>query len=377
MEPARRAVEMWRDRLAAAARNLADLNGSDDVRRLRARLAGEGAYEGATLAAARRVAAALDGLWADYLLVSRTVEEAAALARRPLFGQSRDGEAAALLDGASIRLPAVAVPLGARGLLDAAERSAAITPAAVLDAMVEGFEAARRGAAAIAAAATAGRLKLDALRAEPAAAEAPLAARLDAAARALDRDPLAAAGLIAPLAAALAARRAEVGAAGRRRAALADGLDRAHADLAALRDALRRRDGARRDAAGLLDLPPAVDGADDLAAWLDRLAAAGAAGQGDAALVGLERWSQGCAAARGAAEAEAESVAARLRERDDLRGRFRALRAKAAALAAREPAAPHSSAVAAALDTRPFDAARARALLAAWEDGLAASRRTP
>ncbi len=382
MEPARRAVEMWRDRLATVARNLADLNGSDDVRRLRARLAGADPFDGVTLAVARRVAAALDGLWADYLLVSRTVDEAAALARRPLFGAPRDGEAAALLDGPSIRLPAVSVPLRARGLLDAAERSAAVTPAAVLDAMVEGFDAARRGAASIAAAATANRIKLDALRAEPAARDPAGRARLDAAARALDRDPLAASGLLAPLAAALSAARAEAEAAERRRAALVDGLARAGADLAALRGALDRRAAARRDAASLVVLPSAEDGAGDaaadLAAWLDRLAAVGAGPHGDAAAVGLGRWADACTAARGAAEAEAAEISARLRERDDLRGRFRALRVKADALAARNgAAAPGSAAAAAALDAQPFDAPRARALLADYEAGLGAARRAP
>ncbi len=377
MEPARRAVELWRDRLATVARNLADLNESDDVRRLRARLAAADPFEGATLALARRVAAALDGLWADYLLVSRTVEEAAALARRPLFGQPRDGEAAALLDSPSIRLPAVSVPLRARGLLDAAERSAAVTPAAVLDAMVEGFEAARRGAASIAAASRANRIKLDALRAEPAARDPAARARLDAAARALDRDPLAASDLLAPLAAALSAARAEAEAAECRSAALADGLVRARADLAALRVALDRRDAARRDAAAL---PAPAEGAGDVAAdlatWLDRLAAVGAGPHGDAAAVGLARWCDACAAACRAAEAGAAEISAGLRERDDLRGRFRALRVKADALAARGGgASPDPAAAAAALDGVPFDAPLARAHLADYEAGLVAARR--
>ncbi|RYC33870.1 hypothetical protein D3273_01035 [Lichenibacterium minor] len=388
MEPARRAVEMWRDRLAVAARNLADLNDSDDVRHLRARLAGLDAFEGATLAQARRVAASLDGLWADYLLVARTVDEAAALARRPLFGQPRDGDAAALLDGPSIRLPAVSVPLRARGLLDSAERSAAVTPSAMLDAMVEGFEAARRGAAAIAAAVTANCIKLDGLRAEPAARGQPMAARLDAAARALDRDPLGAAALLAPLPAALAVVRAEAEALERHRAALAGEVALARADLVALELAVARRDAARRGAAGL-DIGPSADaagaqdfaggpqdfaaGLQDLAAWLDRLAALAAAGAG-AAAVGLGRWRAACAEARRAAQAEADGIAARSRERDDLRGRFRALLAKAEAARGTPP--PFDPvAVAAALDAEPFDAGRARALLANGDAGFIAAKR--
>ena len=381
MEPARRAVEMWRDRLAVAARNLADLNDSDDVRHLRARLAGPDAFEGATLAQARRVAASLDGLWADYLLVARTVDEAAALARRPLFGQPRDGDAAALLDGPSIRLPAVSVPLRARGLLDSAERSAAVMPSAVLDAMVEGFEAARRGAAAIAAAVTANCIKLDGLRAEPAARGQPMAARLDAAARALDRDPLGAAALLAPLPAALAVVRAEAEALERHRAALAGEVALARADLVALELAVARRDAARRGAAGL-DIGPAADaagaqdlagGPQDLAAWLDRLAVLAAAGAG-AAAVGLGRWRAACAEALRAAQAEADGIAARSRERDDLRGRFRALLAKAEAARGTPP--PFDPvAVAAALDAEPFDAGRARALLANGDAGFVAAKR--
>ncbi len=377
MESARRTVEVWRDRLATMARNIADLGDTDDVRRLRARLASGEPYEGTTLVAARRAAAALDALWSDYLLLSRTVDEAAELSRRTLLRPGRDDEALALLDRASIRLPAVAVPVRARGLLDDAERRDAVTPRDVLDAMVAGFDAARRGISAIAAAETAGRIKLASLRADAGARDPAVSARLDAAERALARDPLDAAETLAAVATTVAAGHAAAEAAGRQRADLAEALAGRRRALGDLRGALAARDAARTAAEPLVDLPPRDGGAaaaDDLDAWLDRLAAAGAAGQGDAARLGLRRWAEVCATARTAAAAESEAVARRLAERDDLRGRYRALRVKAEALNGRGAAS--SAEVAAEMERRPFDAEQARSALARFEAALAALART-
>lgn len=377
MDSARRTVELWRDRLATMARNIADLGDTDDVRRLRARLASGEPYEGTTLAAARRAAAALDALWSDYLLLSGTVDEAAELSRRTLLRPGRDDEALALLDRASIRLPAVSVPVRARGLLDAAERQETVTPREVLDAMVAGFDAARRGISAIAAAETAGRIKLAALRVGAGARDPAVAARLDAAERILARDPLESADALAAASATVAAGHAAAEAACRQRADLAEALAGRRRALDDLRRTLAARDAARAAAEPLIDLPSRDGSAttpEDLDGWLDRLARAGAAGQGDAARFGLQRWTEACATAQTAAAAESDVVARRLAERDDLRGRYRALRVKAEALAGR--VAPSPTEVAAEMERRPFDAARARPALARFEAALAVLSRT-
>ena len=119
----------WRERISKIARNLTDFNDSEACVRVKGRMSdATTAYQGRTAEAAREALGALDALWQDYLLLSRVVDDADALAKRSGILSNHDGEVVAMLTGPSIKLPVVSVPVQQRGLLDSPEHQGRVAP---------------------------------------------------------------------------------------------------------------------------------------------------------------------------------------------------------------------------------------------------------
>ena len=130
----------WRERISKIARNLTDFNDSEACVRVKGRMSdATTAYQGRTAEAAREALGALDALWQDYLLLSRVVDDADALAKKSGILSNHDGEVVAMLTGPSIKLPVVSVPVQQRGLLDSPEHQGRVAPQAVLEVDDQGF----------------------------------------------------------------------------------------------------------------------------------------------------------------------------------------------------------------------------------------------
>ena len=337
-------LALWDGRLSTVARNLTDLNDSDAMLLTRAGLAGDRPWTGRTRAEAEGVAAAMDGLWQVYLALSAAVGEARDASRRLGFPAHRDAEVRRFLDGPSVGIPRTEVPVGARGLLDPVSSDDRLTPEEALRRMSDGFDAARSAIASVAAArdGLAGRVadleaRIDGLAAWQAATprDAPHAALPAAgAAWGASSDPLGSAAELdrveAAVVAAESARRREESEA----AAFA-------ADASAVRSRLDVMAATEADLATVVDaLVAAVDcewtvaragEAARLSAWLDDVVRAAARGRTRAAAIGLGKLSAEAAACASAVAGALAAARRPLAELEDMRGWFRALRAKSAA----------------------------------------------
>jgi hypothetical protein len=201
----------------------------------------------------------------------------------------------------------------------------------------------------------------------------------------VESDPLGGAAELAPIQDAVVQRRTELRVVDADHQAVLASLAAGKAALAELRDLEARSAAAYVDArdkiadpAGMV--PPSSDDAVvALESWLSTLEHNAAAGRFAAVKLGLAKWEQTCGDRLALARASYERNRAGLDERTELRGRFRALCAKADALRRRGvalgPAAEADYTQGkTVLDAVPFDLPAARRLVQAFEAALAAAR---
>jgi hypothetical protein len=356
----------WRQRLAAASRNVSELTELPEFGIARA----AASAGGRTAEVARGLIATTDELWQGVLLIGAALDRAEQARKggsRLWRGEEAAREVRAILQGPSIKVDLNDAPVLHRRLLEGPRQTAEVSPGTLLQTMDAAFDRARQDIARIAqASARAASLRAHISQALPRlpAAEA-FAARLAAADH---PDPLDRLEALEALAGALDAARA---AADRARA----GLDAARADLAGLEaEAARAEAEVAACRAAIRDAPPAPDGTAvrDLAAWLDRIAQTLAAGRAEAAVIGLANWQAQMMRTLSAVRDAGGQAAGRLAYLDDLRARLPALRAKQRARRRAEPALDALAETAkAALATAPVDLEAAARDLAAYQSALA------
>jgi len=374
----------WRERVAKIARNLTDFNDSEAAVRVKARMGDPAsAYQGRTGAAAREALTALDALWQDYLMLSRVVDEADALARKSGLLANYDSEVVALLTTNSIKLPTVSVPVQQRGLLDSPERQGRVRPQAVLDSMIRAFDVARSTIAAIDAAESEGQRRAAAVRGKFRALQDWAAANgiaLDATSLpALDAsagDPLAVMAALVAAEATVAALESQRDAAARELDALDARLRAATSALEALKAATVQARAAMDDCARRIEAEGlALEAGDDLTDWLESLRAARRTGRAKAVAIGLDKWDAARRARLAAVAAVAAQAGRLVAAQADLAGRLGALRAKGRALAGRQPTSAGLAALEEAAKTEvrrtPCNLSRAAVAVRAYEDALA------
>jgi hypothetical protein len=199
-------------------------------------------------------------------------------------------------------------------------------------------------------------------------------------------DPLGCATELAPIEDAVARWRTELQAIDADHTAILASLARGRVALAELRDLIARSAAAYAEAHQKLAdseglVPPAGDeGVSSLDSWLRTLEQNAAAGRYEAVKVGMARWEQACNDHLEAARASSARNSAGLDERTDLRGRYRALCAKADALRGRGVALGDAAEAAcgqgkSVLDAIPFDLRAARRVVEDLEAALSAARK--
>jgi hypothetical protein len=365
------ALARWRALLAAASRNVVELSELPAFLALKSHRG-----SGRTAAAAASLVATMDELWQGVLLIGAAIDRADTARHggsRLWRGDEAAAEALAILDGESIEIATADLPVLNRGLLASARATIRVTPQRLLDAMEQAFERAKASIESLDQAFsgfTAAQSELagmiDALAASgwpgAAAARARLAAEQSA------DDPLGARERIE-------AMRPELGAALAAFATARRELAEAQADcssLATLRQRLEATAATCRQATDVAVALPDPQTATDLAAWLERLTKTLEAGQLDSLRVGLTRWRDLAARLRADTQAALATAAAAIARRDELRGRFGALRAKQAArLGADQQADAAASQLQAALFGAAARLAEAERLMPLYEAILA------
>jgi hypothetical protein len=382
----------WQNRLALVSRNLSEINELPALQRVKARLrTTPDFYAGDTACRVNDALAALDDLWKDYLLLNAMLDQADALRKQSGMFHDYESEIRELLHGRSITLPIAHVPLSERGLLESAERADKVTPEELLAAMNALFTLAKGTILELEEAETRSKQLLDALlgtahqlagRAEALKFDstrvAAITIPLEALGSELVADPLGAGKKLKECAAALAEWGVRLESAERERDALESAFAAAAEQFKELGQLAHQAQEAYENCSAKIadqtalarPTEPAVIA--QFAVWLDTLDAGRKRGEWRAARAGLDKWLVACAAHQ---EAERRTLAANmapLEARDELRGRLKALRAKADAHAARgiwidAKATRLGDEAKQILYSQPADLERAAALLSAYE----------
>ncbi|WP_305788986.1 hypothetical protein [Symbioplanes lichenis] len=368
--------------VTAIAANLVDLDDNSDRKDLdRGPLTGRTAREWAD------ATTALTQLWDGYAMLTAVIKEARALRSQRRFSDRERAEYAHRVLGSSITLSTTTVPLARRGLLGARHSSTTCTPGELLSAMEAAFATAvavvteagehwhRLMPAAAAAAARVAHLK--GLTRSVTLEEADR--RLDGFTAALATDPLGCDETTLDAVLFLLEKAdAERTSAGELRESLVQRLADAHKLAAGLAGAARTA-AAAEHAAGtrFSEHDLVVPGGPDLRPDLVALDALAAAGQWDAMSPRLAAWTRAARERLAALEAATAHNTGLLAQRNELRGRFSAYRAKAAGRGLAEDAtlAPLAARVQEVLTTAPCALEEARTAVAAYQEAVTALTR--
>lgn len=346
-----KALQDWQNNLTVIGRNLTALTEAEFVKRIKNRAKGllQPAYEAETLDQAQAALRALEGLGDDYLMLGRVIEDAWVLFRKNGMFHNYDEEIIELLEGPSIKLPTVKVPLPARELLSEAESNSSTTPAQVLSAMKVAFANARDILTRIDGVETEAQDRLYALQQEvdalqrwaqtlgvelPVQLSRPQLTHIEA-------NPLKEAVQLEQLEREINTWRTQLEAAERDVRQTSEQLTRAESALKELEDLVNRShlaiEESRTTFAGNLSFvePTPAEVLTSCRAWLATLTETLQARRWKAAQVGLTRFEENMAARLTVERRAYAQNRAALDELVDLKGRFKALKVKAQALAAR------------------------------------------
>jgi len=394
-EAAQKLVDEWTVKLSAISRNLMDLQESEAAKNAKMRVRFNEPYTGATAPMAKEALEDLEGLWRNYLILSHAHEEAVAICTKRGFFVPSKIEAAKKLLLPSVELPTVYVPVSKRSLLSGAERIDLACPSDVLEAMLKSFDKARDSLEAIERAEKELLTSVEQARKESGALREWAKAlgatnmdndRLTALANDLSNDPIGASAKLSLARVEIEKERARLMAVDKLAKEVDRGFQEARKNVAAFRDLGDRSRLAIEETKAKIQgpwsfqVPEGPEAASALEEWLASIEQARAAGKIQAASVGLKKWEANCATRA----AQAESIYANNRklldEREELKGRFRALQVKAKALAARgiNPSA-WSGVQQQAEDilwVKPMDMAGARKFVSAFESSLSAAARS-
>ena len=355
-EQADRLLEEWHTKLRVATDNLLALDDSLTYKRLEGKDdLPQTRLTGRTQAQVTPALAAMHDLFQHIGRLAEVVERAQELRRglsRFLPNPETLRQIEHLLNGPSIKLPSARTPLAQRSLMSASETPQTITPARLLDVMMQAFEVARSAIMAVDTAwarlePALGECETQAIALERLAEglgekNAPDVAKMRerlASLRAnVESDPLGVnADFDAELRPLLDRARLRLGEADRQRAQMRTELERGRALLAQL-CALNQQCGEalstcrqQIDSPDGLQSPLGADALAELERWLGTLDEALAQGRWKAARIGLDRWLQTTGEYARAANAALAANKAPLEMRSELKGRLSALRAKARA----------------------------------------------
>lgn len=350
------ALSLWKDRLNAAAQNLMDVQSHPVYKRISdpdTQLCGETAEKSAL------AVRTLGWLLQYFDLLQGVIARAEDLRRDmpAIFGaEEREREISALLQGRSIQLPSVQIPLGQRSLVGGIENSNTISPRDLLTTMESAFEQTKQIVLQLDAAWEALGRSLDELsqeltllRSESEHLTPQDRATLDGAAKQLElmhqsasEDPLgSAAQVIAGVNQTLAKLTAKLDQLRRDLAQMAHDLAAAHQLLTAVKNGHSETLAICQEACEKtdcqIDLATSHAKLEGIVAWLNRLETASLNGAAPASvLIGLRNWMEAARQVVRGNQEIAVQARAQVAVRSELRGRLDALKAKARAFAVAE-----------------------------------------
>ncbi len=390
-------VNQWTGHLTTITSNLMDLYQTESTKIIRVLVKDPvNGYRGVTREQASRAVDTLDHLLEQYELLAHVVDEATDLAKKNSVFRNYEARINELLNGPSVVLTQEQVALHDRGLLDDEQRVSRVTPVEMLAQMEQSFAQARDALSAIAEASANVRPRLAALKEETTRLNN-LAGELKVtntvtipdvsqALSDVERDPIGSAVEIGRLEKTVARLRDELQAIDADRKAVLAKVERGKKALAELQEVALRSTAAFVEARQTIAAPeelaqPEGDTATaSLAEWLRTLEQNSADGRFAAVKVGMVKWERECNDQLNAARASVDRNRALLDERVELKGRFKAMSAKADILRRRgvvvgEAVEAASSQASSVLDAIPFDIRAGRRLVEAFEAAvLAASR---
>jgi hypothetical protein len=391
-------VNQWTAHLTTITSNLMDLYQAESTKIIRVRLKDPvTGYRGVTREQATRGVEALDQLLEQYELLAHVVDEAADLAKKTSVFRNYEARINDLLNGPSVALTQEQVALHDRGLLDDEQRVIRVTPGEVLSQMQQSFVQARDALSAIAEASSKVGPRLAVLKdkttrlnnwAEVLKVEGTTAVPdVMQALSEVERDPVGSAVEIGRLEEMVSRRRDELQAIDADRKAVLAKVERGKTALAELQDLAARSAVAFVEARQTiappeeLALPREDNAVASLAEWLKTLEQNSADGRFAAVKVGMVKWERECNDQLTAARASYDHNRALLDERAELKGRFKAISAKADILRSRgvvfgEAVAAASSQAKSVLDAVPFDIRAGRRLVEAFEAAVSAAGRS-
>jgi hypothetical protein len=387
------ALGLWKVRVSSAAQNLLDLLSHPVYKRISepdANLTGETARQ--SVLAVKTCGSLMQRCDLLQNAISRAEELRQDMPS--VFGaDEREREIVAVLQGRSIRLPTVQVPLGQRGLSTDTESAGAISPADLLTSMESSFEDVKQivlqlnaawEALGISIGQAAQKLTdLEGQRQYLSTGDrvelAEVARQLQTLQQLATEDPLGSASqLLTSINETLTRVGTKIEEARKKTEQVRVGLTSARALLSTLKSEHEVARSTHREAlekAGCrLDFSENDKKLEGLIAWFDRLSAASGDGMlGGSApaamLVGLSNWSSAAHQILAADQAAAAEATQLLSTRLELRGRLEALKAKARAysLAEHDELVALADQAAALLYRRPTPIDEAAALVAAYE----------
>lgn len=384
-------IRAWQERVTVISRNLMELAESEPTRVIRSRMKDKDRpFTGVTAQSAQQTIQSIDGLWEDYVLLANVVDRAQDLFNENGVFSNYNEEILSLLNGDSVELPAVHVPLLKRDLLDASQLQSNTTLAVVLEAMKQEFTVARDQVARIyaadkEAAAQMAALKIELTELKNLAQTLSISmSELESATQSLavcESDPLQAAQDLAYLAERLVQQRIQLMMLDGERNIVAGALTTAAEKLTELGDLIRNSDMAIHESKEkilnplYLEEPAARQAIAPLQSWLNTLNETFSAGRWQAVQVGLTKWNADCDAYLASERQRHARNRSGLDERQELRGRFKALHAKYQIFVQRGmPPGEHLAALIAHIDpvlkTLPFDLQAARHMVNSFEAGL-------
>jgi len=386
-----RELTLWRNRLTTMGHNLTALSDAEPTHAVKSRLVDTlHPLTGVTRDRVEQTLQSLGYLWDVYLAVARVIEDAEGLVRKNSFLRNTESDLDALLDGLSVSLPPCGIPLMARALLEGPESFEAVTLTQAVDAMQAEFAKARSTLLQVTQASehSAGRLAALVTEAQNLDQRASLIGGVELLALSqkalesrLNVDPLACAEQLDRFEELVDRRRGELDRLEQDSLAVLLALRHAQECQRALADLVERSRAAvedcRRciaDPAGLVE-PAGAQSLSNLGEWLKTLGRCHDQGQWQSVKVGIGRWQSECDR-RATQETRAYAInRALLDEKTALRGKLRALQAKAGSLAACRPSADDRLAALleraqVVLHARPLNLTQGRRLIAACETML-------
>jgi hypothetical protein len=395
--PISQQVSLWVGRLTTISRNLMALSETESTKIIRARLKDTvNGYSGITRERAIRAVEILDELLQQYSLLAHVIDEASGLVGKGGLFRNNEGRIRDLLQGQSVVLVTQHVSVNNRGLLDNETKVVRATPSEVLADMEKSFAETRDVFSSIANAIAQVRPRLTGLGQE--------VTRLDNWARTLgvtnstslpdiskmishvENDPLGCTIEVDQIESSIVRWRNELQAIDTERKTILVSIERGKASLAQLRDLIARSGAAYAEAREKIAnpqglVPPNADAdVESLETWLRTLEQNVEAGRFAAVKVGMAKWEQGCRDRLDVERTRYSQNRAGLDERDELRGRFNALRAMADTLRSRglvlgEAAESLSQQAKIVLDAIPFDISTGRRLVAEFESIVSSARK--